>query len=483
MKSEKATRFGLIACLVFYFATTLYFCFESPRLPVNEGWGWDGAIFGWCATDLPGCIQSHRVGEFHMHRLLPSVPIAGYFAAFNSNPSPAEVVLAFSIQNYLCLLLSFFLWVLICRRRRFPFHVLAFGACCIFFNNAFFTQAFYSPINTDYPAFLFAMFLLWISQQGLMASRLGTLLLLPSAFTWQTIPPFLTALSSLVPRSRNRFDLKVNPIFLKTFPILTCLIYLACSIYFLPGAIQTPSGEGRFLLNWIPLSELLVLIYVFRVARMEPLIRFVQRVQLDWVAVGILAVSFGLLFWIDGLLRPFAWAEAPTNNSFAVFIRVVTETMLYPGHFIVAAVVLYGPWILILAKEFPKILAVAAEKFLPLFPILVVGAIFFTLTESRYLTFFLPFLVYVLCDILKDRLSESWIVLFCVISILLSKFWQPLASGPFGQGSQGLDFPAQLLFMNIGPWMSVTSYLIGVGQVVGSLSFVWLVLKKNRRTD
>jgi hypothetical protein len=73
--------------------------------------------------------------------------------------------------------------------------------------------------------------------------------------------------------------------------------------------------------------------------------------------------------------------------------------------------------------------------------------------------------------------SRRILVFTAIASIIMSKLWLPVNQGPFKEIPT--VYPDQYLFMNMGPWIIRTTYLLQLGgMIILSVIFMLLIYKK-----
>src|SRR6185295_14699796 len=130
-----------------------------------------------------------------------------------------------------------------------------------------------------------------------------------------------------------------------------------------------------------------------------------------------------------------------------------------PLLFLVAHVVYYGPIVLLLVILWKPFCRAIHKQGLGLTLFILVNMPLTLTSESRgsisVLPFFVTFLV-VASEKLQWRTSYYWTI--GAIALVFSKVWFTM-NNPTVEG-EILKFPAQNLFMNIGPWMANIPYVI-----------------------
>jgi len=445
------------ALLAAFFLLTLYFALFGPRVPVAGGLGWDGQTYGRCTIDLAGCVHSRELSEYTLMRLFPSAVMHGVFKVLGLSLATENVVRAFALWNLACLWSCVGIWLALSAAWRRETMVV--GTAALFFCFAAVRFPFFSPVTTDPTALLFAMIALWFHVTGRWWGHL--LLLVPAGFTWPAAVPVLLALSLL--QSAGRIG--PSP---RLAPALAVGFFLAALYWFLfVNPRLQPWGAAQIAWKVLPLSALVSVAYVWWAARA---IWIPEQVSIPVRRALLAAVPVAAYLVIRQALVGYA-GPAPAAMSLEILLRGLTVTgVVYPALPAVAHVVFYGPWVLLFLALLPRMLRRAD---VPVVVVLYLQVVFFLLTESRGMTLFLPFVVWQLCTVLDGQLERRKALVFAATSLILSHFWLPMESGPYGTL---LEFPAQILFMHIGPWMGELAWAAGVAQTVAAGAMVWWVL-------
>lgn len=153
-------------------------------IPVNNGFGYDGLIYGKHAQaddffaffDYPG-LSSQRT-----NRVLPGFIVYGALTFTDLEKTTARVVLGFQILNLVSLLVTaFFLWRLCClwRMRRMGFW---FAAVAIFVNFMNLNMPYYDPVLTDTASIMLSMIVIYAAFRRSLLLALTAIVL--AQFTW-----------------------------------------------------------------------------------------------------------------------------------------------------------------------------------------------------------------------------------------------------------------------------------------------------------
>jgi hypothetical protein len=162
-------------------------------------------------------------------------------------------------------------------------------------------------------------------------------------------------------------------------------------------------------------------------------------------------------------------------------LRMIVLTCGHPLLFAVAHVVYLGPIILLMVFYWRTISHTVLGHG-PGAMLFVAAAICISLNPaSRYLSPVYPFLVAMTAQALdKVQLSRSFYVFFAVASFIVSKAWLRIDPGRSdnGFGESYLEFPWQWYFMNHGPEMSASMYLVQGTLIVAIAVAMWQLLPR-----
>ena len=242
------------------------------------------------------------------------------------------------------------------------------------------------------------------------------------------------------------------------------------------------STSGTHQVPLLPLSVALVGVYVFGViAFLIPAggareLLAVVRKATPWRVVLAITVIAGI--WIGATLI----ARRPGYNSTALAKDSVWSTTLDPGLFAVVLVGYYGPLILVVLADLPRV-ARDAWRFGPaMVGILAIGLLGALLDEPRKVVNTFPYLV--LLGVLATRriYGMSWRTLlgFLGLAVFFARPWLPIGniSTDLTKLSQ---FPAQLYYMSSGIGTSPESYWLQLVAVTLVALVLWRMAQARRR--
>jgi hypothetical protein len=165
--------------------------------------------------------------------------------------------------------------------------------------------------------------------------------------------------------------------------------------------------------------------------------------------------------------------------------RISVECLAKPGVTIVAHLVFFGPILFLTIFCWRRFTGVLHRYGFGMTVFMMVHFLSLSLdSESRRSIIVFPFLVAFTVKLLKEDCCESWLVWFlAALSFVYSKVWLLFNAYPWTTANPQ-EWPLQLLFMNIGPWMTNQMYVAqgSVVLVTGFLVHYLWVFSRLRRT-
>lgn len=404
----------------------------------------------------------------------------------------------FVFHSFFMLLGTSVFWVLIVRHLKLSFSARWLGFILLFANVAVMKMSFYYPTLTDTSA-------LFVSTVMLYAYIINAawLLLLSAGIGFFTFPTafYLAFLLFVFPRKYtvskevNESDAHLLP---KTTQILagvaTMLVLLAAVYFVIIKEIHFPEVEpvfGFLLLLSIPLLLAQFYLTIQCLLTIFPLNGFLQSIASRQSAVqyGIRAALgvavWGALFYFKKQIEDPTLAQPMNTDLFfgGSFSSAVAKPLLT----IVAGGVYFGPVVAVLVLRFRQFVQGALELGLGYFMVIAAMLIMATImTETRQLINFLPFLVVGVAYMLRSiDLPPISLVIVSLVALFTSKVWLPFNFPDMAVQAANIQngiyatFPLQYYFMNHGPWMSTTSYLLQSLILLVSTSIVWWVLSSS----
>ncbi len=475
------------ALLIAFFAFSGYLAVWGARIPVAGGLGYDGQTYGWMAHDFEKALQTKSVSGFTLKRCLPSLVVGSCLSMLGIPRGPLEIVRGFAVLNLVLLIATVPVWHVICRDLKLTKRQTQIGLACLLVNYGHLRDCYFYPVLTDVPAFFFSMLSLafWIRGQRLSLAVTTLMAML----TWPAAA-FLNACYLLFPSHQELCALKnphhARPSTERTGQILKwtvvfayggLVLWVACiSRLQLPHRVGCATPVNNSLL---PLSVSLLSFYLAWLARASgSLPRFTQLINTNgiWQLVAVLITHS-----ISGaFLARYASADPDYSLTSTAWLRITQfsiEPVGLPAMFLLPHLVYWGPWHLALLTSLPAAFTAArphAALYLGCGLYLAISL----LSKSRQACYFVPPAVLTLCLALpRSWLSRVTGCEWAVLSWLASRFWLDFSLvGTAADWESRPAFPSQWYFMQHGPWMNDTGYLLSVVQLVAAVGLVGAVM-------
>jgi hypothetical protein len=408
----------------------------------------------------------------------------------------------FVFHNAFMLLGTALLWALIARNLALGAVARWLGFTALFVNVAVMKMSFYYPTLTDTSALFIGTLTLYA-----YLARHQWLVLIAAAIGFFTFPTafYIAMLLFIIPKtasnqaasnqsaSNQAVTDTTNGIPQRTARLIaatTTALMLLLSVYFVLIAgtrfpevepvitVLLPLTMPLFLAQWFFTVESVLLVL--------PLERLKNVVQSAALKGSVLRLGIALVFW-GGLMF---WKRmiqdetlsAPMNTDLFLggsLACAVSKPLLT----IVAAAVYFGPMVLFATVYFRPFLRTALRLGLGLFAVISVFVLLATMmTETRQLINVLPFVVVVIACMLNTITVKPWAVaLLSAMSLVGSKIWLTMNFPEMQQQAANIangsftTFPLQWYFMNHGPWMSMSAYLVQAALVLVVSGVLWRV--------
>jgi hypothetical protein len=440
----------------------------GERMPLADGLGYDGIEYGDWAMRLDALLDGRiPVSAYRVFRMLPSALAHGTLRLLGAGLTPDNVIRFFEVYNLGLLCLAALAWGGTADALDLGGRGKLLGFLGLFANHAVLKFNFYYPVLTDVSGYACAVFLLW----AFVRSRpwLAVLITLAGTFCW---PPLLLygAIVLLFPR---RDQVPGEPSRLAG----TAAAILAAGGY---GVLAATPLTG--LTPHYPLAVAMVMVYLGGAAfclfgspcRVRPMLRRATtpgRLAI-FAAAAVLAAVARLL--IDKLVAhsgESGFFNLPLWQMVLAYLRTtcVPLSARFPGEFLVAHVLYFGP-LLFLTGLFPiRVGAAAGRLGLGLLALTAAAAGHAVMPLSRQWLAGYPALVLVTVMAVRNvPLTRGFWAVFVGLSLLLSKVWllfnltPPLApgTGPGGDAPWTPGFSFEHYVSSTGRWMSFDWYFV-----------------------
>jgi hypothetical protein len=451
------------------------------RISVNDGFAWDGVLYGQLAIDFEGTIRGGGYGMMseRAQRILPSAVVYIILTVTGIARTHQNIVMAFTLWNLGLLVASVVCWDRIADTLGLGPSGRWLGFLGLFVNFGTAKWPFYCPVMTDTTAFFLGMLLCLAYLRGSLAGLVAVMV--AAAFTWSTLGYLCLPLMAFL--RPVRVEQGEAGAARNLAAVVAALAYAAGACYWI--FLQPPKGPALEALPPTmsalvrPLGYLVAIaagaIYLF--LGLRPLVdvnpaRFVGALR---AALSVRGLALGVIIIVAARVVALMISSAPTKisgpysgySAIAAVLWMIVTTHGKPLLFVVSNVVFLGPLILLMVCYW-RTIAQTVVGHGPGAMLLVAAAICISLNpEPRYLLPVYPFLVAMTAQTLdKVQLSRSFYVFFAVASYIVSKVWLRIDIGISDAPLVGphaikpLEFPWQWHAMNEGLFMSAAMYLV-----------------------
>ena len=477
----------------------------GDRTDWSNGFGYDGRFYGELAKNFPSAVFGHGaivppglghyngphlsgVDSYYAFRILPSGIVWLGLQILPISTTTGHVIGLFAGLDAAMFGLATFCWCGIAGMLGLGDRAKVLGAIALIVNFAVLKTGSYYPVLTDQVALGFGAlsFYLWLrgAPVALAACTLA------ACFAW---PSFLVIgpLLLLFPappdagRGLEAPDRGAPPANWRPAPFglaVGALIGVVAAAVLVALQIQGHrSQEGTEQLPLFPLSAAVVGLYVFAVVAfllprggVPQLLGIVRSIQIRRLALALGVIVVALV--ATSLLARRSGFSAP-----GLFKDAFWSSTLDPGLFLVVLLGYYGPLLLILLADLPRVAADAWRLGPGMVCMLGIGLLGALLDQPREVIEVYPFLV--LAGVLAARriysLTRGGILVFLALSLALSRVW--LQIGSLGFDTAKLQqFPAQRYFMATGTWTSPSMYAVQLGAIAVAALTIWLVARGRR---
>jgi hypothetical protein len=442
-------------------------CF-AEKIPVNNGLGWDGLVYGKLAQEGLGQFTENPLDAYTVRRVLPSIVVHAGLQLGRFSLSDANVIVGFGLLNIFCLTGIAWYWTKIAGLLGIGSRGKWIGFCALILNFAVVKHTSYYPVLTDVPAYAIGCGMLYCylkrSEKGLfLLTALG-------AFVW----PLLLLQGALLlafPRSGVGFDEAPEErqpshhqsrhsnywiaALLTYYALLTINWSIDHANLPIPGYIDPVRSV-------LPLSFIVVAVYLFfGLLRLVDLHQMVAETRIlvvrDWrrllTIVALLAtvqIVYSLMATIPG-----------QSNGLLYLLRLAIKSVYRPGIFLVGHAVYFGPIVLMIMLLWSEIAETVKRVGFGLSVVVLLSLGQGLDGESRHLIHAFPLIVpFAVLAIERLNWSRGRCLVFALLSAFASKFWFVINSANMETQTNLLEFPLQAYAMNYGVFMNTQTYLI-----------------------
>lgn len=475
-QSLSPTPFFFIFILI-YSAVQIFY---GERIPIGDGFGWDGQIYGALAKNFYQGVFVERLPFYYVQRVVPSAVIHYALRLFHIPLDNPSVIRGFLIYNSALLLLIVCLWgriadeLKLSRRMEWLFFV---GLFCNFF---ILKQAFYYPVLTDTTAFFSSVLMLYLflkkrSDGLLLVTLIGT-------FAWPACAYFgilLYLFSGVQQNNPSREGLTKNRFNIIVSVIITGLYLSLIFILYQQGDLHPRDTYSDFDKPLFPLTICGIILYLF-FGNKEIFLGYSHPLNfIKTIKVKRFIVSLGMFFLIHLVVSRLGYFVSQSHP----FQAIIYGSIIKPFLAFIAITGYFGPVAMIAVFVWKPLCAIIRSYGTGLVLLVSLGFTMSVDSEARHSIFFFPFLVAFAVKAADTLdLSKTFVWFASALSLIFSKVWWRINAEPF-RGSL-LEFPFQNYFMSHGPWISKPMYLLQGGIIlVTGLVFYFLYFRKANAAD
>ncbi len=447
---------------------------DTEPIPVNNGFGWDGNMYGMYTQFLPEAIDQGAINRFRMQRML--VPAALYHLMNRAGweRTQEQVIQAYRSSNMIFIGLAVIAFLWLARSSQWYWETMVLGFAALFFSMPLMKMSLLYPILADIPAMAIG---LWAVLCWKKEWRIGLLVaILIGAFAGPTMWLYGLLLFSAGKNS----DKADPPVGSFLWSLALPVLFVICWIWTWQTAPEVftdpPSASQSVRFNLLPFAMILVLAYLTWVGQS---LRLYNRVwvglhRAQWIWLVPMALIYGLVQWV---IQRYAGSEEVPQTLLSYGQLLLQQSVTYPLGFLAGHFAYMPGWV---------ILGIFASPFLMKgLTRYGTGPLLFTLvtllmvlgSETRQLMQVLPWLLFVFTDTVDRHYRFNPLLLGGILLGLwiCAPWWQELTTQGSLDGSFLAD-PAQRYFRYHGPWMNLESWgnsLLALALVLGTFALSW----------
>ncbi len=456
----------LITCLLFFFN------FKGELIPVNNGMGWDGRLYGSYTAMLDSALLQKKINEYRFQRIFMSVVLNKSMKALKIDFTVDNTVMGFKIFNLVFLLIALFYYFLISRKLGFTPLNEMLGLAALFWCFPILKIPGYNPIITDVGAFSIGMMVVY---HYLCNHRIVNLfLILIGSFVYPTF--LLFGLLLIFQKEEYTSSEKSFRLERVIFPLIYLTVFLIAYFGYQNEFSDTYANINPTNRNALWLSILIALAYCYVIGVIIPDVTKIKEIvsKVNWI---YFIPVIGIFILIRYLTHTYASPQPQQMSTGRYIINIMKQSVANPGVFFVSHIIYFG-WVPILLLWMRKSFVATIRANGYGLTILLIGIAFMSLgSESRQLINFYPlFVILVIMSLQNMKAINSIIVYsYLISSLLLSRFWYII--GPDDISTKLLEYPAQRYFQFFGPWMSNQVYFQNL-LIVGLAILVFFFIQK-----
>jgi hypothetical protein len=485
---QRSADYHTYAMLALMASLCLFGFFLGDRIPVSDGFGWDGILYAQVAANPGQALLHHGVNSYHWAKVLPSLLVHWGLLASGTPITPPSVVTGFMLLNTAMLLLGTWFYSRLATFLQLSPAGRWLGFCFLFLNLNAIKVPFYYAVLGDTSALVTGLVLTYFYLTRQTAALAVTTLL--ASFTWGTAL-VMGATLLLFPASVGpRWDQPgLQPTGSPVPRLLAALIALgaAARLYYLyahEGVRAIGYGPLPLTVESVyPLSLLCTTLYIYALfAWFFPLLSS-QNVVAAWRSLSWQRAALTLAVALPVKSLSALLAKGVYPFTVALHFQMVTlQSATRPAVWLVAHFLALGPVVAFVPLVWSRTLELLG-RWGP-------GAVLFTVLtlmtliapESRHSVFGYPFLVVAMVVVLdRSRLVRPGLAWSMgLLSLGMSRFWQRFHTGQ-SDATGGPDLSRY--FATQGMQLPNPEYLTGLVALLVLAGALWLYARLPRRSE
>lgn len=464
---------GYRIVLLLLVALPVLLTWNRDLIQVNNGFGWDGKMYGMYTQHLPEAFKQEAVNSYRMQRML--VPAMLYFKMDRLGISRTEenVINMYRASNALFILIACISFLFLAYKANWQWTTTSLGFGALFLSVPVLKMSMFYPLMPDIPAMAFGMMAVTCWYAGW---RIGLLLcILVGSFSAPTM--FFYGLLLLFPREPLKLIEKISWWQWAILP----LFFLGIWIYVwlnVPGVFNKPPAGSQFVnMDMLPVALLIILIYMSWLSPIIPRIslRWAYWKNTPWIWASLFVLVMVL---VRAIIQWGAGPETPPQTISTFGQLLLAQSVTFPGSFLVAHFQYLPGLVLLGALSIPFVRkAIHQEGLGPVLLTIAVGLLLIG-SETRQLMQLIPWIVFVFCHSMDRewRISAWGVGLWLTALVIAGRWWQNLGN----VGSLENNFlkePAQRYFRFHGPWMNEQTWIITLIALIVSLGILIVLWK------
>lgn len=477
-----------------FLAWGLFYYFYGGVINVNNGFGYDGVIYGNITKNFYESVFGKYLSMYRIQRVFPSFAVDSILRILHLPKKTTYIIYAFQLYNLGLLLICTNLWYRISKIFGLELKYIWAGFVLGFVSFGIAEFTFYYPVLTDSTAFFLGFCLLYSHLKNYTFAKIVIAVI--GAFTWQVLI-VVSLLLIIFPYKKLETPENSNgsSSVIKRF-ILPCLIslpFLLNAVYYIfiylkTGSLSLIDTQIYNRLMYITavmnffrmsywLSEILPFGFSFR-----NYFNLIKK-TLSEIKIGYLILCVLIYILMYAVQKYLSNSEAVDGGSAAkLFYFISVYCVTKPLVFIVTAVTYYGPVFIFLFLFMKYYKVHIYELGTGVVISFIISFLMLFATEARLISYFVPFILLLTVLVLRDlNMNNIQQIILTIFSFILSKVYIPMFNIP-GNPVDKFTFPDQLLFMNIYT-LSKETYFIQGGVIFVFTVIIYLSFRRQKPSE